>query len=166
MQNSELYGIDGSRVLHIHGCVDDDENFIIGHGSSLEDLRNNNLYGDSKCLCDINSEAYRECQDDITHSLSYQLAEQTTLEIVSSQRKPVDTLMIQYADFFESLSNVSEVYVYGLSLSPIDLPYLEKIAGCTPCAVWEFSDYKGENLHAIKEFTSKNLIRKYKIVDF
>lgn len=161
----ELYGIDASRVLHIHGCVDDDENFIIGHGSSLEDLRNTILHGGSKCQCDINSEEDREWQDDITHSLFYQLAEKTTLDIVSSQRKPVDKLMIQYSDFFSALSNIPEIYVYGLSLSPIDLPYLEKIAGCNPYAVWEFSDFKGENLRAIKEFTSKNSIRKYQIVE-
>lgn len=34
-----LYEVKSESILHIYGCVDADEDFIIGHGKTLEDLR-------------------------------------------------------------------------------------------------------------------------------
>lgn len=34
----KLYGIDSRKILHIHGCVDDEEDFIIGHGKTYKEL--------------------------------------------------------------------------------------------------------------------------------
>lgn len=33
-----LYGINPHKILHLHGCVDEDEDFILGHGKSYEEL--------------------------------------------------------------------------------------------------------------------------------
>ena len=33
-----LYNIPSSNIIHIHGCVDDNEDFILGHGKSYEDI--------------------------------------------------------------------------------------------------------------------------------
>ena len=37
-----LYGITSNRILHIHGCIDDNEDFILGHGKTYEELESLN----------------------------------------------------------------------------------------------------------------------------
>lgn len=70
-----------SQILHIHGCIYINEDFILGHGKTLEEL---------KCIkekgkCDLSEEEF--------HKL---LAEEAALSSVASQQKTVENLIRMY----------------------------------------------------------------------
>lgn len=143
-----LYGINKDNILHIHGCIYEDENFILGHGRNDEDL----------------AKLYENHAND-KPKLYEQLAEDAAISCVASQRKPVNELIRKYEGFFNALFDVSDIHVYGMSLSEIDMPYLNHILSIVKSANWEFSDFDGKNEEKIKNFCNKNNILKYEIIE-
>lgn len=163
-----LYGVNSNRVLHIHGCVDCDEDFILGHGKSYEELQQ------------INKEDYPEPSDNLTseeiaqfyekntengHEIHEQFAIGAAINGVASQRKPVAELIKKYTPFFESINAVKYIHVYGLSISDVDMPYLEYFASKYKDSHWEFSDYEDQNRTNIENFCHSNNIQIYSIID-
>lgn len=165
----DLYNIDKCNILHIHGCVDDEENFIFGHGKSEKEIREENTYNnisedDTKNLSD---DEYFELQQEMADSHPYheQLAEDAAIAGVASQRKPVYDIINRNADFFNNIKSVKNIYVYGLSFSEVDLPYLEEVIKKVRHPFWEFSDYNNEIKAKIESFVKKEQISKYKIIN-
>ena len=64
---------------------------------------------------------------------------------IASQRKPVEEIIKKHNQFFYSLAEITNIHVYGLSLSEVDIPYLKHILLIVKSAKWEFSDYKAFN---------------------
>lgn len=162
-----MYHVSPSEILHIHGCIFDDEDFVIGHGKSEEDLREENADDpeqEPEGLTDQESDDWRFEQAE-KHPLHEQLAEDAAFAGIVSQKKPVREIIKRYENFFNSLSKVSKVYVYGKSFSEVDAPYFEEIAKRTCGAEWEFNDHEGENVSAIKNFVFKEKIKTYSIID-
>ena len=46
---------------------------------------------------------------------------------IASQRKPVEEIIKKHNQFFYSLAEITNIHVYGLSLSEVDIPYLKHI---------------------------------------
>ncbi len=163
-----LYGIKSHNILHIHGCIDEDEDFILGHGKSYEELRRLNTPDLPEPPEDLSNEElsqfYEERTDD-GHMLHEQLAEDAAIDGVASQKKPVENLIKKHEDFFNSLVGITYIHIYGMSLSDVDKPYLCHIASIVKHAHWEFSDYKGNDINKIKAFCKANNIRNYNIID-
>lgn len=163
-----LYGIVSSQILHIHGCVDIDEDFILGHGKSydeLERLNHENLPEPPDNLSDEELAEFYEERADSGQELHEQLATYAAVSGVASQRKPVAELIKKYTSFFESIKDVKYIHVYGLSLSVVDLPYLEYFASRFRFAHWEFNDYKNENKNNIENFCQSNRLQTYSIIE-
>lgn len=140
----ELYGIPGRLVTHIHGCVNENEEFILGHGKTSTEI--DEFY-------DIHGVELHE-----------QFALEATASTVAEQRKPVKELIERYHDFFKSLKNIEHIHVFGLSMSEIDIPYLSKIHDQAPEANWEFSDYRGKDIVSIENFAKKIDLNNYRII--
>ncbi len=113
----DLYGIDESRVVHLHGSVGNNV-FVFGHGSmgdgvsdyALQDARNIRMDAD----------LYK----DMVHIKMSQ-------EFADVFRKPVGEIMEKYKSDFEMLTGIEEMIVLGFSYSEIDLPYLKRIIEVT-----------------------------------
>ena len=45
----------------------------------------------------------------------------------SDSEKPVDKILRDNQEYFESLSNIEIIYVWGISFSKVDKPYIKKI---------------------------------------
>ena len=84
---------------------------------------------------------------------------------IASQRKPVEEIIKKHNQFFYSLAEITNIHVYGLSLSEVDIPYLKHILLIVKSAKWEFSDYKAFNSAKIKCFCKNNDIHGYDIIE-
>lgn len=160
----DMYKVDYSEVLHIHGCVNDD--FVFGHGESEEELRAD-LEKPQEELKGLTEEEYNDWRNDNDDGppLHEQLAINAAYAGVASQKKPVEDIMRRHEEFFNSLLSVNDVHVYGISFSKVDAPYLHRIAGMARRASWEFNDYKGKNIDDIEDFVRNERIADYRIFD-
>lgn len=175
MTLENLYGINSHKILHIHGCIDNNEDFVLGHGKSIEELHKINstkfLTFDSPTVSDNskvkdatmhnhNMDAYDGLE---THE---QFATYAAIRGVASQRKPVNKIIETYLPFFETMNDVKQIHVYGLSFSDVDSPYLDYFALNFKHVHWEFNDYKGYTIDKIIKFCQNNALNDYSIIDF
>lgn len=162
-----LYGIKPENILHIHGGIDCDENFIIGHGKTIDDLKRENPEETPDLPENLNEEEYAEWWNEQINSKEFheQLAEEAAFQGVASQRKPVEQIIQKNNKFFCNLSNITHIHVYGMSFSGVDAPYLKLIAKEAKNAEWEFSDYKKDNERKIKKFIQENGIGMHRIIE-
>jgi hypothetical protein len=123
----DLYNIPSNIISHIHGCVDIDENFIIGHGDkiSVNDITDNitdDLPDDYVTIEDI--EQYYENQyDPIEDNIK-----NVTIDCVNTFfKKDVNEIIRSNYHIFEHIAELEEICIYGWSFSSVDLPYLMHI---------------------------------------
>lgn len=162
-----LYGINPHNILHLHGCVDEDEDFVLGHGKSYEELDSLNTEELPVPPEDLDEYELSQFYEEQSNSYEFheQLARQAAISGVASQRKPVNDIIKKNESFFNSLFDISNIHVYGLSLSEVDIPYLKHILSIASSAKWEFSDYNGLNHDKINCFCKTNNIHDYDIIN-
>ena len=128
----EAYEVSNERVLHIHGCRNDEDSIVLGH-------RDNQQY-----IPPI----------EIEHNYSFNFAEGDTdfeginslvSNLMENRYKPIEEIIQKNESFFMGLSDFSEIFVLGHSLSKVDLPYFRKIRSCVPdSSIWSVS-YRGKS---------------------
>ena len=94
-----------------------------------------------------------------------QLARDAAVSQLCGLRKPVDAIIQEKQTFFNSLTDIDVVHIYGFSFSPIDEPYIKIIASKFKSAEWEISDYKNGNCHKIKDFLYRHDVNNFKIIN-
>lgn len=161
-----IYEVDSRKILHIHGCIDDNEDFIIGHGKTYKELEMQNAKKLIKSSENVSKKEITQRYKDYCSNLELheQWAKDAAFRGVASLRKPVEELIKKHECFFNSLSSVHNIYVYGLSLSEIDIPYLAEIASKAKHGIWEFSYYSKKDKERIDNFCHKYGIRDYNTV--
>lgn len=121
---SRVYGIPPSRILHIHGSIErENEELVLGHGweRTPEDSRNFGTEGPD---------------DDwrIRDGISY------IDDFFAATFKPTDDLIARNSGFFGALADISEILVMGYGLAPVDAAYLHEIERrARPDAFWTVS---------------------------
>jgi hypothetical protein len=162
-----LYKIPSDQILHIHGCIDDNEEFILGHGVGRDELQAMLAKNDPEPPSSDDPEEYEQwrMEYESQHQFHQQLAEEAAVNGVASQEKPVASLLMRYKDFFDGLYDVTHVHVYGMSFSEVDAPYLDRVAKSTRKAEWEISDYQGGCENKIKSFIGSHKITNFKVVE-
>lgn len=166
-----LYNISSSNILHIHGCVDENEQFILGHGKSYKDIEKINpgpyIPEPPDNLTDKELEQYFEEQAELAEQMHEQLAREAAIAGVASQQKPVYSIIENNKNFFKHIKGVQTIHIYGFSFSEIDLPYIEAIIDVvgTENTNWEISDYAGYNKHKIDKFISNHSINSFLIIE-
>ena len=114
----DLYKIEEDQIIHLHGSVDTNE-FVIGHNKTLEEMQDADL---------LKYAVFRNPDKDKGEDE----ARIAMFEVLESElKKPVEDVMERYKSDFNALSGFKEMEVLGLSYSPIDLPYLERIIQIT-----------------------------------
>lgn len=167
-----LYGINPKKILHIHGCVDDlevghSENFILGHGKDRKDILALNENEEVRISDGLSDEEVQNYLEELACNVEFheQLARDAAVSQLCGLRKPVDAIIQEKQTFFNSLTDIDVVHIYGFSFSPIDEPYIKIIAGKFKSAKWEISDYKNGNCHKIKDFLYRHYINNFKIIN-
>lgn len=73
-------------------------------------------------------------------------------ELANQEMKSVEEIIAYHHSYWESLSAVDKVNVYGHSLSDVDLPYFRKIKGSIkPNTQWNFSFHDDKDVKNIKQ---------------
>jgi hypothetical protein len=112
-----VYKIDDKRILHIHGRADDHTSLVFGHGEKIVEMPEQDENGDS------NRTIFTD-------------AENAAKSPFRSFRKPVEKIIARNESYFEGLRGIREIVIIGLSLSGIDLPYIETIARHATTCQW------------------------------
>lgn len=166
-----LYGVNPRNILHIHGCVDDlydgnTEEFILGHGKNKSEIEALNDY-DPTIPKGLSDEDLHEYLMETAANVEFheQLARDAAVSQLSRLRKPVERIIQSKISFFECLSDIDIVHVYGFSFSQIDEPYMAKIAVKLNNVEWEISDYNNSNYNKILDFVSRYNIPAFKIIN-
>lgn len=167
----DMYNIPAANIKHIHGCVNDNEDFILGHGKSYDDIAKINSRSEiptpSDNLTDEEIEQLYEEQADMAEQYHEQQAKEAAIAGIASQQKPVQSIIGKNKAFFDSLKGVHDIHIYGFSFSKIDMPYLEAIINVvgTEKTNWEISDYEGEKRIQIEEFISDHKIKDFNVIE-
>lgn len=154
MTLEELYGVPYNAVLHIHGSQVN-EQFVLGHGTSREEL--------DESASEPMPE-FTEFDDPSEYGLDVQEDEITSnariaaVEQVLSIKKDVDSIINTNKRTFDNLQSVEKVFIWGMSFSPVDKPYLDKIVNSVPVnAEFQASFYsKTDNFNITEYFNSVN----------
>lgn len=123
----QLYGIKSSQVVHIHGAVTDAlESVILGHGWGPEECPKLSEHSDPESV-DVRVMEGNELVD----------------RYFEDTFKPTEKLISQHQSFFASLTQVCHVFVWGHSLSSVDMPYFREIVKWTAHSkpIWHVSYY-------------------------
>lgn len=138
----KIYGVNKSNILYIHGCISAQESdLILGHSWDTIDIPDLNNEDDYERL-DVRVLEGNEIINRYFHNTFKQ-----TSKIIESN-----------SIFFNSLENISEVYVLGHSLSNVDIEYFKAIIkySASKNIKWVISYYSDEELIRHKN-TIKNL---------
>jgi len=121
----KLYGIDETRILHIHGYVSKEKNELIFGHNYIKPSNNIDL---EKIKNELGEEAYYEYVEKLSDG-DIRVTEGT--EILNSYFtetfKPTEVIITENKVFFEELSKISKITIIGHSLESVDMPYFEEI---------------------------------------
>ncbi len=141
----KAYGIPSSNILYIHGCAATNDNLIFGHNKTPYELLNGweNKYSEEELAVLI------EAADEI--SILY---------------KNVNCVIEQNTTFWQTLKNIKNIHVWGLSLSEVDMPYIKYISSIINHndVQWEFSWYSESDKNRIVEVIVNARIPQYSLV--
>lgn len=130
-----VYCINEASVLHIHNkAVDKESKLILGHGWKPKLKEKAPITPEDK-----ESYLYDEEGDPrVTEG------EEILNQYFKDTYKPVEQVLIQHKSFFQSLKDLTNILVFGHSMSPVDLPYFEAIIAEIDIAkvIWQISYHK------------------------
>ena len=160
-----MYHVPSSNILHIHGCIDDNEDFVLGHGKTYEDIEKMNSAPELSKVPDTLSDEEKELfYDEQAEQFHEQLARIAAIAGVASQRKQVKSIIERNRAFFDRMKDVQYIHVFGFSFSEIDMPYLEEIVNVTGVenATWEISYYGDNDKPKVEKFITNQKLEKSK----
>lgn len=124
----EVYKISPEKILHIHGDIEKSfEELIIGHNIKIEETPELDENGDSNRTMFSDSESAAKTP-------FYQYL------------KPVEEIIASNAKIFDTLSEVTTIYVLGHSLNSIYISYFKEIHGIAKKAKWFVSYYRSSEI--------------------
>lgn len=102
-----VYDVPNENVLHIHNCVENSGNMIIGYHDPTVD---------AKYVYPI--------EEDKNEGLRIRTAKVEYRRYI----KDTSTCIRNNNSFFQSLKNIENIYIFGHSLETVDLPYFREIS--------------------------------------
>lgn len=150
-----IYQISRDKILYIHGSLDSEE-YILGHGLSYQEIEER-CENDEECPDGLSIQETEEWYKVHSDDFMTDQVKQVAIERMCDLRKNVEQIIEENHLFFEKLSQIETIHIYGFSFSPIDMPYIYTILSKVDVATvkWEinfFTDYDKEKIeHFIKE---------------
>lgn len=145
-----VYKVPSDQILHIHGCLNDDE-YIIGHGRTYAEVKEDAEPYISPSDLDKDDSNEDAIDDEITENTKNEVV----LQIMKAA-KPTDEIIKKNKNIFEKLNEVNKLCIYGLSFSSVDEPYLNRIiSSVAPNVELEASYYSLSDKESIEAFGQK-----------
>lgn len=157
-----LYKIPVKDILFIHGrsAIDGDK-LVLGHGKSADHVK---------------AESEKGIDEDT--EMPYVETVWAIERQVNMMRKQTENIIADNQELWDSLKGIEHIYIYGCSLTEVDLPYFKQIASVVDTAKveWDVNAY-GKDIDTYnadcqhkKQFiqalgVDEGLIKTYRLVD-
>lgn len=140
----QIYGVNPSDILYIHGCSARNNNLIFGHNLTpeklLENWRNNYSEEELETLIEAANE-------------------------MSIIFKDVKGIIDRHNAYWETIRNIQSIHIWGLSLSEVDMPYISYIRTIVSNDVkWEFSWHTKTDKDMVKKVIERLRIKNYSLI--
>lgn len=162
-----LYNVSRENILFIHGNVGIDD-LVLGHNKTYKELINEFSPDLPTPPSDLKGEELYEWYEengDGGEDYIHQTIREASVREVCDLRKDTDRIIKSYEDVFRKLHDVCEIYIYGWSFSPIDLPYLDKIISVIDKSnvVWKVSYYSDNDKGKANKYFQKQYVDPIKV---
>lgn len=123
---TRYYSIDPQNILHIHGQAGlNENNIVLGHGISSKSFLSAPVI-QPEGLNNEDLEQWEQHQSD-QYDFSFELGKDALQKYFERTYKRTDEIISENEEYFFGLSEVTEVFILGHSLSEIDIPYFIKM---------------------------------------
>lgn len=144
-----IYGIPAENILYIHGKALRNDNLIVGHHDRTK------FQVGAVTAFNAAEEHGRYFQDE-EEDFRITEAREIIQNYYRETYKDTESIIQKNWYFFESLANITEVYILGHSLSDIDMAYFVKIReSVSPWCRWYISYYSENDVYHIEWFARK-----------
>lgn len=134
-----VYGISPSNVLHIHGSRLLNDEYIVGH----------NNVRDENAPYDDDNELY-----------FMQDTQSKIIKWMNELRKDTNAIINSHTAFFNALTSIQQIIVYGHSFYEVDWPYFSEIAKNTSNnVVWQISYHTKKDCERVYSFLAASKIK-------
>lgn len=116
-----LYKIPQDKICYIHGNARKGDVLVLGHDKTKEQL-----IEPTKMPSKLSKEQQQEWIEDNVTDDSFHRTVDASIDAVSNQRKEVETIINKNVEVWNQMAQARNFYIYGLSFSQIDTPYITK----------------------------------------
>lgn len=156
----KLYHVSHDQILHIHGSVLEDSDYVLGHGKSYMMLQQDLEAQEPSPSPNASPEEIQEFYDN-NYDQIYEDTKESVLTNIASIQKPVNDIIERNGHIFDKLQHVKRICIYGLSFSEIDMKYIDEILkrhNSQSTIIWEISYYSEHDKNKIEVFVSEHNI--------
>lgn len=151
----QVYNIPSENILYIHGKALRGDKLIVGHHS--KDLIQKEP--EPQFATEEERQLYYENYDEDVRVTE---AKGIIKSYFKTTYKDTETIIANNQQFFDSLADVEEIYIYGHSLSDIDLDYFCEIYNCvSPDCKWYVSYFDETAYQNANSFVERLGIQSY-----
>ena len=160
-----LYDVKLADILFIHGNVGIGSGLVLGHNRPYEELDDEFAPEMPTAPDDLEGEGLAEWYEEMVDSGEDYIHQSVRGEVVSQihrLRKNTENIIKTNKKAFDALKDVEDVYIYGLSFSPVDEPYLDEVVKKvnTDKTKWIVSCYSYDDRVTAEAFFVKSGIKK------
>lgn len=160
-----LYNVKPADILFIHGNVGDGTELVLGHNRPYDELDAEFAPEIPTPPDDLSDEELAEWYEEMADAGEDYIHQSVRGEVVSQihrLRKNTENIIRANKASFNALKDVESVYIFGLSFSPVDEPYLDEVVTkvTTDTTKWTVSYYSDDDKENAEAFFEKNSIEK------
>lgn len=160
----KLYDVKPSDILFIHGDVQAGTDLVLGHNRSYEDIDAEFAPEIPTPPDDLSAEDLEKWYEEMADSGEDYIHQSVREEVVSQiyrLKKDTKSIIKANKEHFDAIKSVETIRVYGLSFSPVDMPYLDEIVSKvnTDKTKWIVSWYKDEDKNKAERFFQQKGIK-------
>lgn len=138
-----LYNIERKDIVYIHNSAFyGSEQIVLGHGVDPANFEKKKINPPDNLNAE-ELERWNEEHDD--YDYSYSTGKDNLMKYFKDMFKPTNEIIKKHNSFFKKLVSTNEIFIFGHSISSVDLPYFkEVIKSVNHDAKWNISYYNTE----------------------
>lgn len=159
-----LYNVKPNDILFIHGNVGYGTELILGHNRPYDEIDADyspEIPTPPDNLSDEELAEWYEAMADTGEDYIHQSVRGEVVSQIHRLRKNTESIIKVNKDTFDSLKDVETIHIFGLSFSPVDVPYLDEIVSKvnTTTTKWEVSFFSDEDREKAESYFNQKGIK-------
>ncbi|QHC86505.1 hypothetical protein AS589_17835 [Empedobacter brevis] len=145
----KVYNINFHNITYIHNSIHYHENIVLGHGIDPKNFEKQLPEPPDNLDFEDYEEWYRMHDD---YDYSYDTGRENLYEYFKIMHKSTAKIIENHKTFFNNLKNINEVFIFGHSISKVDILYFEKLKeSVSQSSKWIVSYYSDTSILSLKE---------------